>query len=108
SSRVLALSSSIATYPLSLHDALPILHFVGAGDRYIANRFLRHFLRLGLEGGVIGGGIAMLAFGFSESIAGWFSGTPVGDQFAALDRKSTRLNSSHEWISYAVFCLKKK
>src|SRR5438105_9579962 len=27
---------------------------------------------------------------------------------ARLDRKSTRLNSSHEWISYAVFCLKKK
>src|SRR5207247_5303646 len=26
----------------------------------------------------------------------------------AADRKSTRLNSSHEWISYAVFCLKKK
>src|SRR5438105_13749974 len=26
----------------------------------------------------------------------------------AVDRKSTRLNSSHEWISYAVFCLKKK
>src|SRR5438105_5620047 len=25
-----------------------------------------------------------------------------------LDRKSTRLNSSHEWISYAGFCLKKK
>src|SRR5438105_12175220 len=25
-----------------------------------------------------------------------------------LDRKSTRLNSSHEWTSYAVFCLKKK
>jgi cell division transport system permease protein len=61
-----------------------VLHFVGAGDRYIANRFLRHFLRLGLEGGLIGGGVAMLGFGFSESIAGWFSGTPVGDQFAAL------------------------
>jgi cell division transport system permease protein len=61
-----------------------VLHFVGAGDRYIANRFQRHFLRLGLEGGVIGGGVAMLGFGFSESIAGWFSGTPVGDQFAAL------------------------
>src|SRR5207247_10454214 len=29
-------------------------------------------------------------------------GVPAGD------RKSTRLNSSHEWISYAVFCLKKK
>jgi len=61
-----------------------VLQFVGAGDRYIANRFLRHFLRLGLEGGLIGGGLAMLVFGFSESIAGWFSGTPVGDQFAAL------------------------
>ncbi|HTO59911.1 MAG TPA: ABC transporter permease [Bradyrhizobium sp.] len=61
-----------------------VLHFVGAGDRYIAGRFQRHFLRLGLEGGLIGGGLAMLAFGFSESVAGWFSGTAVGDQFAAL------------------------
>lgn len=61
-----------------------VLHFVGAQDRYIANRFLRHFLRLGLEGGLIGGVAAMLVFGFSESIASWFSGTPVGDQFAAL------------------------
>src|SRR5207247_11294577 len=31
-----------------------------------------------------------------------------GGMFAVGDRKSTRLNSSHEWISYAVFCLKKK
>ena len=61
-----------------------VLHFVGATDRFIANRFFRHFLRLGLQGGLIGGGAAMLAFGFSESIASWFSGTPVGDQFAAL------------------------
>src|SRR5438477_6916927 len=30
------------------------------------------------------------------------------DWFAELDRKSTRLNSSHMSISYAVFCLKKK
>src|SRR5438105_12503784 len=42
-----------------------------------------------------------------------FLGTPHGGSFAAVqalrgDRKSTRLNSSHEWISYAVFCLKKK
>src|SRR5438105_11360096 len=29
-------------------------------------------------------------------------------RYANADRKSTRLNSSHEWISYAVFCLKKK
>src|SRR5438105_8660148 len=31
-----------------------------------------------------------------------------GDVYVSEDRKSTRLNSSHEWISYAVFCLKKK
>src|SRR5690606_33954984 len=31
-----------------------------------------------------------------------------GDEVAGLDRKSTRLNSSHVKISYAVFCLKKK
>src|SRR6266849_9673625 len=39
-------------------------------------------------------------------------GTRRGDGWvrgkAVRDRKSTRLNSSHEWISYAVFCLKKK
>src|SRR5256886_14853732 len=31
-----------------------------------------------------------------------------GEAIAQLDRKSTRLNSSHSQISYAVFCLKKK
>src|SRR5438105_3445987 len=47
-----------------------------------------------------------------------FSGTSVAErpsqspwhstEHGGLDRKSTRLNSSHEWSSYAVFCLKKK
>src|SRR5688572_31512976 len=32
----------------------------------------------------------------------------VEKQHAVVDRKSTRLNSSHSQISYAVFCLKKK
>src|SRR2546427_2359731 len=32
----------------------------------------------------------------------------VVERAVALDRKSTRLNSSHSQISYAVFCLKKK
>src|SRR5436305_9136588 len=32
----------------------------------------------------------------------------VGDELQSIDRKSTRLNSSHVRISYAVFCLKKK
>src|SRR5690625_2607840 len=37
-----------------------------------------------------------------------FTGVPAVVDLAALDRKSTRLNSSHVAISYAVFCLKKK
>src|SRR3989442_10668889 len=34
--------------------------------------------------------------------------TGTGSEASAVDRKSTRLNSSHVRISYAVFCLKKK
>src|SRR5438552_8787174 len=44
--------------------------------------------------------------------AGSYAGIPLTHRDAAsavaLDRKSTRLNSSHQIISYAVFCLKKK
>ena len=36
------------------------------------------------------------------------SGVSVGAEVSISDRKSTRLNSSHTLISYAVFCLKKK
>src|SRR3712207_7121403 len=40
---------------------------------------------------------------------GWFDTGDIGSLDAAgKDRKSTRLNSSHANISYAVFCLKKK
>src|SRR3712207_7482928 len=39
---------------------------------------------------------------------GTFSGPIAADTPPAQDRKSTRLNSSHANISYAVFCLKKK
>src|SRR2546422_8620809 len=34
--------------------------------------------------------------------------SPTGELWIGEDRKSTRLNSSHGYISYAVFCLKKK
>src|SRR5690606_41379445 len=75
-------------YSLSLHDALPIYDGLqdlvdaharlgGAGDR-VGSVDADHVLDLGL--GIVGVG---------------------------LDRKSTRLNSSHVKISYAVFCLKK-
>src|SRR5688572_7472964 len=39
---------------------------------------------------------------------GPFSYERLADEVGAVDRKSTRLNSSHSQISYAVFCLKKK
>src|SRR5688572_32233752 len=35
-----------------------------------------------------------------------FPGNPFGSNVSEPDRKSTRLNSSHSQISYAVFCLK--
>src|SRR5207247_6223196 len=44
--------------------------------------------------------------GFGQIRNGFDVDEPV--QARNLDRKSTRLNSSHEWSSYAVFCLKKK
>src|SRR5258708_38915857 len=37
-----------------------------------------------------------------------FAARDVADEGVSVDRKSTRLNSSHQIISYAVFCLKKK
>src|SRR5690606_41849063 len=42
-----------------------------------------------------------------RGIRGW-GGQARQDRLLGLDRKSTRLNSSHVKISYAVFCLKKK
>src|SRR3712207_7664252 len=39
---------------------------------------------------------------------GRFATSDLNDLYRRVDRKSTRLNSSHANISYAVFCLKKK
>src|SRR2546430_13621233 len=69
-------------YTLSLHDALPIFHA-------IQNRCPH-------EGGALSGG----------TLDGGDVICPLHGY--RLDRKSTRLNSSHSQISYAVFCLKKK
>src|SRR5256885_11768321 len=54
-------------------------------------------------GGSTGGGAVALATGLGPLA----QGTDLGGSLR-LDRKSTRLNSSHLVISYAVFCLKKK
>src|SRR5258708_10931036 len=44
----------------------------------------------------------------SSSSSAYLSGLAVGGAAQRKDWKSTRLNSSHQIISYAVFCLKKK
>src|SRR2546430_17492107 len=75
-------------YTLSLHDALPISGGSRRGGHQPAVR--RHPLPDGDR-------------------AGRHRGTARGRaRRPARDRKSTRLNSSHSQISYAVFCLKKK
>src|SRR2546427_11754404 len=72
-------------YTLSLHDALPISH---------------HHLGLVLRP------IGVLERQDLDAASGqrFLGALPSG----GIDRKSTRLNSSHSQISYAVFCLKKK
>src|SRR3712207_8501435 len=46
--------------------------------------------------------------GFQSEAGGGPENTDRGSDWWRLDRESTRLNSSHANISYAVFCLKKK
>src|SRR5437899_7819134 len=77
------LATTADIYTLSLHDALPIL----------TCRF----------GGVIA--VDAVSFGVSR---GELFGLIGPNGAGKTDRKSTRLNSSHLGISYAVFCLKKK
>src|SRR5258708_8217859 len=52
-------------------------------------------------------GTASVPFGWTSSCAGQRDVPPPRVMYVE-DRKSTRLNSSHQIISYAVFCLKKK
>ena len=63
---------------------IEVLHFVGAKNGFIAGNFQRHFFLLGLQGGIIGGGAAILLFVLASVLSGWFTGTAAGDQTAAL------------------------
>src|SRR5438309_7062235 len=60
----------------------------------------------GLQGLMTVGSVAVLARVLSPAEFGLVSAAMLAINFS--DRKSTRLNSSHSSISYAVFCLKKK
>jgi cell division transport system permease protein len=63
---------------------IEVLHLIGAKDDFIAGHFQRHFLQLGLKGGLIGGGAAIALFALAEIAGGRLAGTAEGDQFAAL------------------------
>src|SRR5205809_3406803 len=79
-------------YPLSLHDALPISFASLRGVPWdVVNIPLRAGMSIGLF--LISLELVMMVFILLA---------------VDRDRKSTRLNSSHGYISYAVFCLKKK
>lgn len=63
---------------------IEVLHLIGARGSFIAGHFQRHFLQLGLKGGLIGGGAAIALFALAELFGGRFAGSAGGDQFAAL------------------------
>src|SRR2546430_6125590 len=85
-------------YTLSLHDALPI--------------YFRVIVAADAVDSMDGEDMHRFALHLVAAALGW----PLGNHeivkahrcMSSPDRKSTRLNSSHSQISYAVFCLKKK
>src|SRR5690625_6623204 len=84
-------------YSLSLHDALPI--FTARFASGVLGSFEATRMAQGRKNAMrveINGSAGSLAFDFERM------------NELELDRKSTRLNSSHVANSYAVFCLKKK
>ena len=57
---------------------IEVLHFVGAKNGFIARHFQHHFLMLGLQGGAIGGGAAIVVFVAAAMISHWFVGSDQG------------------------------
>src|SRR3712207_8162295 len=84
-------------YTLSLHDALPISVLVCVRTPLAAQTVASTASRLGMTG------VVRTAVSETEAMVR-LAERPAD----VVDRKSTRLNSSHANISYAVFCLKKK
>src|SRR2546430_5530440 len=92
--------------PLPLHAALPIFAIrqlearlrptPGVQSATAANPF------------PLTGGFSPIRWGTEEALADASKYKAVDPLIVLPDRKSTRLNSSHSQISYAVFCLKKK
>lgn len=65
-------------------EVVEVLHFVGAGDDYIARAFQSRFFRLGLRGGAIGAGLAFLAFFLASLLSRFWRSGAAGDEIEAL------------------------
>src|SRR5690606_41401306 len=103
-----SLTAPPSSSPLSLHDALPIcLRRLPAAALVLVQDLLVHRRRLFGDAGprvpLPHFPLRRLAQGVGQAVGGKHRQHGLGQ-----DRKSTRLNSSHVKISYAVFCLKKK
>jgi cell division transport system permease protein len=65
-------------------EVINVLHFVGAKDAYIARQFQRHFLWLGLRGGLIGGCAAIAAFLAAGALSSRWIAAAQGEQVQAM------------------------
>jgi cell division transport system permease protein len=68
----------------SNRDVVSVLHFVGAEDGYIAREFQRHFLLLGLRGGLAGAAAAAILFALLSFVIAPSMASPETDQVSAL------------------------
>jgi cell division transport system permease protein len=80
----LVVASATRAAMVGNREIIEVLHIVGASDAFIAREFQRRFLTLGLRGGLIGGGGAILFFIGAGVIARNWTATPGGDQIEAL------------------------
>jgi cell division transport system permease protein len=63
---------------------IEVLHLIGAKDSFIAAHFEQHFLQLGLKGGLLGGGAAIVLFAIAELSSRWFADRVGSDELAAV------------------------
>src|SRR5207244_12976832 len=96
------------SHTLSLHDALPIFAGTAFGLLPFQAGGYTHKPAKNAQKDYSKSVAAALKFLIAkQGKDGYFGGDMYSHGLAAIDRKSTRLNSSHQIISYAVFCLKK-
>ncbi len=88
---LLVLAATVLTVTFATRGAMAanrpiveVLHFIGATDGYVAGQFQRHFLTLGLKGGAIGGGAAVVLFLIAGFVGDWLVATASGDEISAL------------------------